>query len=214
MTDAAVLERSSPGYAGGRDQLFQVSGKVVERLCRASCRAAGRSGRRPVDDGPLLVFANSKSLTACRSVSGSTVSPVHADLIVTSWGVLGRPRPSFLADGQLSVPGMRHRCETSFVPLSPPMASLNATAMGFASVGDNARPSGYTAWKLFADVSTTYGGGSGSPSRPTAFLPISESRSPTRARTARTSASPPGAPGRQILTKDRVRRVDVEVWMS
>ena len=89
------------------------------------------------DDDPLFVFA--KPFTASRRVSGSTVSPVHADLIVTSCGVLGRPRPSFLADGQLSVPGMRHRCETSFVPLSPPMASLNATAMGFASDGDNAR---------------------------------------------------------------------------
>ena len=159
MTDAAVLERSSPGYPGAAISFFRSAGRSsnvsVEPPVELPVEPLDDPDDDPVDDGPLLVFANAKSVAACSSVAGSTVSPVHADLIVTSWGVLGRPRPSFLAVGQLSVPGMRHRCETSFVPLSPPMASLNATATGFASFGDNAGPSGYTAWKLFADVSTT-----------------------------------------------------------
>ena len=198
MTDAAVLDRSSPGYAGAAISFFRSAGRSSNVSVELPVEPLDDPDDDP-DDAPLFVFA--KPLTASRRSSGSTVSPVHADLIVTSCGVLGRPRPSFLADGQLSVPGMRHRCETSFVPLSPPMASLNATAMGFASYGNNARPSGYTAWKLFADVSTTYGGCSGSPSRPTPFLPMSESRSPTRARTARTSASPPGVPGGKSLRK-------------
>ena len=97
MTDAAVRDRSSPGYAGAAISFFRSAGR--------SSNVSVELPVVPLDDpGDDPLFVPAKSLTASRSVSGSTVSPVHADLIVTSWGVLGRPRPSFLADGQLSVP--------------------------------------------------------------------------------------------------------------
>src|SRR5262245_36494786 len=76
ITDPAVRDRSSPGYAGAAISFFRSAG-----------RSSNASVALPVvppddpDDDPLFVFAN--PLTASRRASGSTVSPAHADLIVT-----------------------------------------------------------------------------------------------------------------------------------
>jgi len=108
------------GYAGAAISFFRSAGRSSNNSVVLPVELLDG----PVDDDLLFVFA--KPLTASRRLSGSTVLPVHGDLMVTSWSVLGRPRPSFLAVGQLSVPGIRHGCETSLVPLSPPMIEHDA----------------------------------------------------------------------------------------
>src|SRR5580704_11357972 len=93
---------------------------------------------------PLAIAPGLKSLTASCIASGSTRSPVQAVLIATNWGTAERPRPSFFADGQLSVPAIRKRLEVSLVLESAPTASPSATASGFACAWESGRANGNT----------------------------------------------------------------------